>query len=229
MISYDLINPDSINPTQLRLLRFQDNQKKLAESIRSIAILPFSNYTGDSEKEFLSAGIHDALISAMGQVGAIRVIARTSTLSYANSEKTMQQIASELNVDAIIEGSLLSADEIIRVQIKLINPFPDELQLWSQAYEVSLDNLLNVYGKMTQSIAKEVNITLSPEEEVLLKKSKTVDPNAYEAYLKGKYSMGLLSQEGIQAAMGYFNQAIEIDPRKSDAVPSTKGVLGGSL
>ena len=213
----------ALNNNQLRLLRFQDNQKKLAESIKSIAILPFSNFTGDSEKDFLSAGIHDALISAMGQVGAIRVISRTSTLSYANSKKTMQQIASELNVDAIIEGSLLSADEIIRVQIKLINPFPDELQLWSQAYDVSLDNLLNVYGKMIQSIAKEVNITLSPEEEILLKKSRTVDSDAYEAYLKGKYSMGLLSQEGIQAAMGYFNQSIEIDP---DFAPAYGGLAG---
>lgn len=222
-ISYNFVNPDSINPTEIRLLNFKSDQKKAAESIESIAILPFSNYTGDSEKDYLSDGIHDALISEMGQIGAIRVISKTSTLSYANSEKTMQQIASELNVDAIIEGSLLSAEDIIQVQIKLINVFPEELQLWSQTYEASLDDLLNVYGEMTQSIAKEVNVTLSPEEEILLKKSRTVDPLAYEAYLKGKYSMGLLSKEGIQAAMGYFNQAIEIDP---DFAPAYGG-LGG--
>jgi len=223
VISYDLINPDSMHPTQIRLLNFKSNQKQVAESIQSIAILPFSNHTGDSEKEFLSAGIHDALISELGQVGSIRVISRTSTLLYANSDKTIQQIATELNVDAIIEGSLLLADEIIRVQIKLINAFPDELQLWTQTYDASLDDLLNVYGKMTQNIAKEVNITLTPEEERRLKKSRIVDPDAYEAYLKGKFSMGLLSQEGIQAAMGYFSQAIEIDP---DFAPAYGG-LGG--
>lgn len=223
VISFNFINPESLNPTQIRLLNFRSDQKMAAESIQSIAILPFLNYTGDSEKEFLSAGIHDALISEMGKIGALRIISRTSTLAYLNSEKTVQQIASELNVDAIIEGSLLSADENIRVQLKLINAFPDELQLWTQSYDVSLNNLLNAYGKITQSIAMEVNATLSPEEEMLLKKSRIVHPQAYEAYLKGKFSMGLLSKEGIQAAMGYFNQAIEIDP---DFAPAYGG-LGG--
>lgn len=222
-IGYNFVNPDSLNPTEIRLLNFKSNQKKVAESINSIAILPFSNYSGNSDNDYLSAGIHDALISAMGQVGAIRVISRTSTLAYVNSDKTLQDIASELNVDAIIEGSLLSAEDSVQVQIKLINVFPEELQLWSQTYDVSLENLLNVYGKMTQNIAKEVNITISPEEEKLLKKSRSVNPDAYEAYLKGKYSMGLLSQEGIQGAMGYFNQAIEIDPEFAPAY----GGLGG--
>jgi len=223
VIGFDLVNPDSIHPTRIRLLNFQSNQKKLAESIRSIAILPFTNYTGDSEKEFLSAGIHDALISEIGQVGAIRVISRTSTLSYTKTEKNIQQIASELDVDAIIEGSLLLADDIIRVQVKLIIAFPEELQLWTHTYDAPLNDLLKVYGNMTKNIVQEVNITLTPEEESLLTKSKTVDPDAYEAYLKGKYSMGLLSQEGIQAAMGHFQKAIEIDP---DFAPAYGG-LGG--
>ena len=119
VISYDLIIPNSINPTQLRLLRFKDNQKNLAEAIKSIAILPFSNYSRDSSQVYLAAGMHDALISELGQVGAIRVVSKTSTLRYENSQKTIQEIAAELKVDAIIEASILSADESIRIQLKL--------------------------------------------------------------------------------------------------------------
>lgn len=223
VIGYDIIKPDSLHPTKLRLLNFKNNQKKLAQSINSLAILPFHNYSGNSNKDFLAAGVHDALISEIGHVGTLRVISKTSTLTYTNSKQTMQQIASELGVDAIIEGSLLAADDSILLQVKLINAFPDEVQLWTRTYNASLENLMNVYGVMTKNIVNEINIALTPEESEFLAKSKKVDPEAYEAYLKGKYSMGLLSQEGIQAAMGYFQQAIALDNEFAAAY----GGLGG--
>lgn len=217
VISYDLINPDSIDPTQLRLLRFQDNQKKLAESIRSIAILPFSNFTGDSSQVFLAAGMHDALIGELGQIGAIRVISKTSTLQYANSQKTIKEIASELNVDAIIEASVLSVSDNIRIQLKLINAFPEEQQLWSQTFDSDMSNILNLYSRVIKNIANEIQLTLSPEQETRLDKKRLVNPAAYEAYLKGKFHVGFLTREGIMAAMDYFNQAIEIDPKYAPA------------
>ena len=223
VIGYDLIRPDSINTNNLRLLRFQTNQKKLAKSIRSVAILPFSNYSGNPDKNYLSSGIHDALISKMGQIGSIRVISRTSASSYSTTAASVQEIASSLKVDAIIEGSLLSSDSVIRVQVKLINAFPEEVQLWSRTYDATMGNLLNVYGNMVQNIADEINLTLSPSEELLISKKRAVVPAAYEAYLKGKYSMGMLSQEGIQIAMDQFQKAIELDPEFAQAY----GGLGG--
>jgi adenylate cyclase len=222
--SYLVINPDKFQPTQIGLLNFERTQKRAAESVRSIAVLPFSNYTGNADKEFLSAGIHDALISEMGQIGAIRIISKTSTLPYLNSEKTIQKIASELGVDAIIEGSMLVADDTIRLQLKLISAFPEELQLWTRTYDASMNDLLNVYGDMTKNIAEEINITITPSEEKLISKDRTVNPDAYEAYLKGKYSMGMLSREGIQSAMGHFQRAIEIDPQFAQAYGGLAGI-----
>ena len=223
VIGYLQFNPDSFHPTELRLLNFKNSQKTAAESIRSIAILPFANYTGNTEKDFLSSGIHDALISQMGQIGAVRMISKTSTLAYANSDKTIQQIASELDVDGVIEGSLLVADDVIRLQLKLISAFPEELQIWTRTYDASMNDLLNVYSDMTKNIAEEINITISPSENRLITKNKTVHPDAYEAYLKGKYSMGMLSKDGIEAAMGHFQRAIQIDPEFAQAY----GGLGG--
>lgn len=223
VIGLDMYNPDRMHPTELRLFNFKKNQKELAQSIRSIAVLPFANYTGNTEKDFLSAGVHDALISKMGQVGAIRVISKTSTLAYANSSKSIQTVASELDVDAIIEGSMIQAGDSISLQLKLIHAFPKETQLWTQVFKAAQTDLLNVYGSMTKNIVEEINVALTPEEDALLSKKGEVDPRAYEAYLKGKYSMGLLSKEGIEAAMGYFQQAIEFDPEFAAAY----GGLGG--
>lgn len=224
VISYHLIDPERLDPSRLRLLNFKNQQSEIASSIRSIAILPVHNYSGDETKDYLSAGIHDALISELGKVGAIRVISRTSTLPYSNSKKSIKEIANELNVDAIMEGSLLSVGEMVRVQMKLISAYPEELQLWSQTYESGLSDIMQVYASMTSNIAREVNITLSQEEEQLISTQKKINPDAYEAYLKGKYSLGMLSQEGIQAAMGHFKRSMEIDPEFAPAYAGMGGI-----
>lgn len=224
VIGYQQINPSSFHPREIRLLHFQNQQRSAAESIRSIAILPFSNYTGDEKKDFLSAGVHDALISEIGQVGALRVISKTSVLPYVSTQKTIQDISKELNVDAIIEGSMIGAGESIRLQLKLINAFPEEMQLWTSTYELDMTNLIEVYGKMITGIAKEINISLSPSEEQMILQKRKVNPAAYEAYLKGKYSMGLLTKDGIEAAMGHFNNAIQIDPEFAEAYGGLAGI-----
>lgn len=223
VIGSHLLDPNRLDPSRLRLLKFKKQQSDIASSIRSIAILPFNNYSGNKSKDYLSSGIHDALISELGKVGAIRVISRTSTLPYADSKKTIQEIADELNVDAILEGSLLSTNETIRVQVKLISAYPEELQLWSQSYDSKLSDILQVYANMTKSIVKEINISLSNEEQQLLASNRNINPDAYDAFLKGKYSLGMLSQEGIEAAMGHFKRAIEIDP---DFAPAYAGMGG---
>ena len=212
LISYNLINPNTINPTQLRILKFKDNQKKLAEAVRSVVILPFANYTGDEGQAYLAAGMHDALISELGQLGAIRVVSKTSALSYLGSNKTIKEIASELNVDAIIEASVLSVDENIRIQLKLINAFPDEQQLWSQTFDSDMSNILNLYNRVIKNIAKEIQLTLSPEQETQLAESREVNPESYKAYLRGMYHIHQLTPDGIKKGMEYLQLAVKIDP-----------------
>lgn len=212
VITYSLVKPDSLNPTQLRLLKFRANQKMLAEAIRSIAVLPFNNFTGDENQAFLAYGMHDALISELGQLGAIRVISRTSAQAYAGSEKTVREIASELNVDAVVEASVLSVDNNIRVQLKLINAFPEEQQLWSQTYDTGMSNILDLYNRVIKNIAGEIQLTLSPEQEIQLNETREVTPEAYEAYLRGMYHIHQLTPEGVQKGLEYLHHAVSIDP-----------------
>ena len=212
VISYGLVKPDRLNPTQLRVLNFKADQKKLAEAIRSIVVLPFDNYTGDDTQAFLAFGMHDALISELGQLGALRVISKTSALAYADSEKTIKEIASELNVDAVIEASVLSVDEKIRVQLKLINAFPDEQQLWSQTFDTDMSNILDLYSRVIKNIAGEIQITLSPEQQDQLDETREVNPEAYKAYIRGMYHIHQLTPEGIKKGIEYLNEAISIDP-----------------
>ena len=217
LISYNLISPNSLNPTQLRLLKFQDNQKKLAESIRSIVILPFDNYTGDDNQNFLAFGMHDALISELGKLGAIRVVSTTTALSYSDSQLTIKEIASELKVDAIIEASMLSVDENIRIQLKLINAFPDEQQLWSQTFNTDMSNILDLYNRVIKNIAGEIHLTLSSEQETQLSEARPVNPEAFKSYLRGMYNLSLETPEAAKKGMEYLHEAVRIDPAEAFA------------
>ncbi len=212
VISITLIKPDSLNPTELRLLKFKNNQQKLAEAVRSIVVLPFDNYTGDDSQAFLAFGMHDALISELGQLGALRVVSKTSALTYAHSEKSLKEIASELKVDAVIEASVLSVDKNIRIQLKLISPFPEEQQLWSQTFDSDMSNILDLYNRVIKNIASEIQLTLSPEQKTQLAEAKKVNPEAYKSYLRGMYNLSLSTPEASKKGMEYLHQAVRIDP-----------------
>ena len=180
--------------------------------IRSIAVLPFDNYTGDESQAFLVFGMHDALISELGQLGGIRVISKTSTLCYSGSDKTIGQIASELNVDAIIEASVLGADDTIRVQLKMIQAFPEEQQIWAQTFEVDLSNILKLYSQVIKNIANEIEVKLSPEQQNQLAESREVNPESYKAYLRGMFSLSQITPEGTKKGLEYLHEAVRIDP-----------------
>ncbi len=210
VITLGLIKPNLIDPSQIRLLKFQDQQEKLAISVRSLAILPFSNYTETKNQESLVAGLHDALIGEFGQIGGIRVISKTSTLPYANSQKTIREIASELKVDAIIETSVLSLDRGIRIQVKLINASP-EMQLWTRNFDSSIDNVMDLYNQIVKNIANEIHLALTPHEKSSLENAQLVNPEAYRAYLEGKFQSELLTESGFQNALKSFQRSLEVD------------------
>ena len=179
--------------------------------IRSLAVLPFDNYTGDESQAFLVFGMHDTLISELGQLG-IRVISKTSTLCYTGSDKTLKEIAAELNVDAIIEASVLGVDDTIRVQLKLIKAFPEEQQLWAQTFEVDMSNILKLYSQVIKNIANEIQIKLSPEQQDQLGKSREVNPESYKAYLRGMFYLRQLTPEATKKGLKYLHEAVRIDP-----------------
>ena len=182
------------------------------KKIKSIAVLPFDNYTGDENQAFLIFGLHDALISELGRLGAIRVISKTSALKYSNSEKTISEIASELGVDAIIEASVLAIDEKIRIQLKLFDAFPKEQQLWTQSFDVEMSDVLKLFSKVIKNVANEIKLSLSPEQQTQLDETRKVHPECYKAFLRGKYNLYQLTPEGIKKGLEYLHDAIRIDP-----------------
>jgi len=197
------------------------NQNNMQESIESIAILPFENYTGNEVPEYLIAGLHSSLITNMGKVGNLRIIGSTSSNKYKNADMTVSEIASELNVDAIIEGDLISAGDSINIVLRLINAGQEEKQLWIGDYKREISQILNLYNQITIQIAEEVKVSLTPEEENLLTGSRSIDKEAYDAYLKGLQYWDRLGFEDLRMAMNYFETAIEIEP---DWAPPYAGI-----
>lgn len=230
VIGFTLVNPDQLNPTQLRLLKFKDNQKQLAESIESLVILPFDNFTGNDELEYFVAGMQSSLITDIGRIGALKVMSNTTSNSFKGANKSVQQIASELNVDAAVEASITClGDDSICIQARLIYASGVEQQLWVQDFRVARGEILNFYNDVTKTISKEINIVLSPQEESLLAENRKVDPEAYDAYLMGKYFWEKLEPESVQKSMEYFQKAIAIDPEWADpyaGLANAWGLLG---
>ena len=210
-----LILTDIINIDKLSMLK----------KIDSVAILPFDNYTGNDSLEFFVEGMHASLISDMSQLSGMRVTQKTSSKAYKNTEKSIQDISSELNVDAVIEAEVLCVGDSICVRFKLISPYPEEKLLWESDYKEEKSQILNLYNEVTKKIAEEVKISLTPEEEKTLVADKgTVHPDVLDAYYKGSYNLGFLTLEGLQTAIDYFNKALEIDPNFAPAHAALAGV-----
>jgi serine/threonine protein kinase len=153
--------------------------------LESIVVLPFENYTGNDELEYFVAGMHSSLIGDIGKISALRVISKTTSNAYKNVEKSIPEIASELGVDAVIEAFVLSLGDSVRLQVKLVDVFPEEQQLWVQDYYEEKSQILTLYNKVTKEISEEINIVLTPQEQNLLTEDKIVKKEEYDGYLKG--------------------------------------------
>lgn len=193
-------------------LYFNNPFKSDSLSIESIVVLPFENYTGSDELEYFVSGMHSSLIGDIGKISALRIISETTSNAYKNVEKSISDIASELHVDAVVEASVLSIGDSIRVQIKLVSAFPEEQQIWVQDYYEEKSQILNLYNRATKEISDEINVILTPQEESLLAESRTVNTLAYDTYLKGKFYLDQIDQDALQRAKEYFNIAIDKDP-----------------
>ena len=180
--------------------------------IQSLVVLPFDNFTGDDQLEYFVSGMHSSLIGDMGKVGGLRVISKTSSHTYKDVDLTIPEIATELAVDAVVETQVMCLGDTICLQVRVVTPFPEEKQLWAADYREEKSQILNLYNRVTRQIADEVRIELSPDEERVLNVSRTVNKEAYDAYLMGLFYWDKLSKESLDKALDYFNAAIEIDP-----------------
>jgi serine/threonine protein kinase/Tfp pilus assembly protein PilF len=179
--------------------------------IGSIAVLPLLNLSEDPQNEYFSDGMTEALISELAKIRSLRVISNTSVMKYKGQRPSIPEIVRELNVDAILEGSVLHADGKVRIIAQLIQTNP-ERQIWNDSYERELSDILTLQREMARAITNEIQIRLSPEEEARLERTDSVDPNAYVAYLRGRYFWSMRTEEGYRKAIDYFQQAIDIAP-----------------
>ena len=193
------------------------SRKHRTSAIESLLFLPFENFTGDEDLEFLVSGIHSSLITDMQKVSALRVPGNATANSLKGTDLSLPQIASELSIDAFVEGAILySGNDSVSIQVRLIRAFPQEKQLWVEDFRVAKAEILNFYNNVTKRISKEINVVLSPEEEGLLSGSKTIDPDALDAYLMGQFYWEKLDPESMQKALEYFQLAIDLDPEWAD-------------
>jgi TolB-like protein/DNA-binding winged helix-turn-helix (wHTH) protein/Tfp pilus assembly protein PilF len=196
--------------------------------IRSLAVLPLENLSGDASQGYFADGMTDELITDLSQISALRVISRTSVMVYKGARKPLPQIARELNVDAVVEGTVLRSGDRVRITAQLIDASTDK-HLWSQSYEGELRDTLALQNRVAGAIADQIRINLTPQEQAALKNVKVVNPEAYESYLKGRYFWNKRTADGLKVALAYFNQAIDEDPKYAQAysgLADTYALLG---
>ena len=197
-------------------------------SIQSIAVLPFANLSGDSQQEYFADGMQDELIGHLSQLDQMRVISRTSTVRYKNPDLSIHQIARELDVDLIVEGSLLKVQDSVRIQIQLIDASAKEDHLWSRMYNRSLKNILDMHSEVTMDIANSIKITLNRDDQDQLNTNREVDPRAYDALLKARFHIFQFTPQSIQLGTQYIQQALAIDPNMAEA-HAAMAVVGGFM
>jgi TolB-like protein/DNA-binding winged helix-turn-helix (wHTH) protein/Flp pilus assembly protein TadD len=196
--------------------------------IRSLAVLPLESLSGDASQDYFADGMTDELIADLGQISALRVISRTSVMGYKHTRKPLPQIARELNVDAVVEGTVLRSGNQVRITAQLIDAATDR-HLWSQSYQGELRDTLALQNGIARDVADRIRVRLNPQEQAALKSVTVVNPAAYESYLKGRYFWNKRTADGLSAALAYFNQAVDENPQYSQAysgLADTYALLG---
>jgi eukaryotic-like serine/threonine-protein kinase len=184
--------------------------------IRSLAVLPLENLSGDSSQDYFAEGMTDELTTEIAQISALRVISRMSATRYRRSGKSLPDIAKKLRVDAVVEGTVTRSGDHVRITAQLIQASSDT-HLWAKDYERNLSDVLSLQNEVARDIASEIRIKLTPEEQGRLVASRPVNPEAHDAYLKGRYHWDKDTEEQYKEAKGYFLQALELDPNYAPA------------
>ena len=192
-------------------LRSRPNPEPASSAIHSLAVLPLANLSGDPEQEYFADGMTDELITEIAQVGSLRVTSRTSSMRYKGTARTAPEIARELNVDAVLEGSVARSGDRVRITAQLIDARADR-HLWASSYESEQKDVLGMEDAVARDVVKQVRLRLTALEQERLNRLRPVNPEAHEAYLKGLYYWNKRDRAGLEKAIEYFNRAIAKDP-----------------
>lgn len=190
------------------------HSRALQAPIHSLAVLPLENLSGDSSQDYFADAMTDALITDLGQISALRVISRTSSTQYKGAHKPLPQIARELNVDAVVTGTVFRSGDHVRVTAQLIQARSDQ-HLWAETYQGDLRNVLSLQTQVASAIAGQIRIKLTPQQQPALKISRVISPEAYEAYLRAISQKG--NVDGFQQSVAYFQQALSKMPNYAEA------------
>ncbi|MDB4306017.1 protein kinase [bacterium] len=187
------------------------------QPIRSIAILPLKNLTGDPEQAYFVDGLHEELIATFAQISAFdKVIARTSVMRFRDSVTSIREIGEQLGVEMVLEGSVRRSEDMVRTTVQLIEA-STENHLWAKSFERDLTDILALQSDVARAVADEVELALTPEEEARLAAARTVNPEAHDAYLKGSYHWKKMTPADFDTAERYFELALEKDPSYAPA------------
>jgi TolB-like protein/DNA-binding winged helix-turn-helix (wHTH) protein len=198
----------------------------VAGHIRSLAVLPLDNLSGDPSQEYFVDGMTDALITNLSKISTLRVISHTSVNHFKGTKKPLHEIAADLQVEAVVEGSVEREADRVRITANLVQVFPEK-QLWGESYDRDLRNILDLESEVARTIADQIKITVTPEERRRMAVSQTVNPEAHELYLKGAFYNNKWTKEGFERGIEYLNRALEKDPRNARAYAELAVAYGG--
>jgi eukaryotic-like serine/threonine-protein kinase len=211
------LRPASAGTVSQTLRRIREAAHRGVESepvrdvIRSLAVLPLENVSRDPAQEYFADGMTEALISELARLKALRVISRTSAMKYKGVHRALPEIARELSVDAILEGSALLVGKRVRVTVQLVSARTDAT-LWTDRYDGEIEDVLDLQSRIAGSVAKEIAVQVTPREASQLAKRRPVNPEAHVEYLKGRHTATGASPQAIELALRYYQRALEIDP-----------------
>jgi TolB-like protein/DNA-binding winged helix-turn-helix (wHTH) protein len=211
-----LLGVSSLAALGVMAYRIDRNRAAAAPVVRSIAVLPFANLSGDPNQEYFADGITEELVTELGKVSALRVISHTSVNRFKGTKASLQEIARELQVDALVEGVVARDGKRIRVTANLVLANPEK-HLWAESYDRDLRNVLDMQSEIARTVADQIKITVTPAERLRLNVVQPVDPEAHELLLKGNFYFEKWTKAGFEKAVEYFNQSVQKEPQNARA------------
>ncbi len=201
------------------------------KQISSIAVLPMENLSGDNNQDYFADGMTDELIASLARISSLRVISRTTAMEYKGTHESLEKIAHDLHVDAVVEGTVLRSGDRVRITAELVQVSTDR-HLWADTYESPLGDILALQNQVAAAIVSQIRIKLTPQDKESLAATRPINAGAFEDYLKGRYYWGKRSQDGLDKAIHYFQSATEKDPTYALAyagLADCYGILGAAI
>jgi TolB-like protein/DNA-binding winged helix-turn-helix (wHTH) protein/Tfp pilus assembly protein PilF len=212
-------------------VHYVNASKGKANRSSSLVVLPLENLSGDKEQDYFADGMTDDLIANLAKIHSLRVISRSTAMAYKGTHKPLPQIASELNVDAVVEGTVMRVGNSVRITAELVQVSTDQ-HLWADTYESPIGDVLALQNRVSSAIVDEIRINLTKEDKERLAQKPSVSPEAYEDYLKGRYYWNKRSGDGFEKAIGYFEEATRRDPQYALAyagLADCYGIIGATI